>query len=325
VALMLEVLDQRTGEVRQRYRLEGGPITLGRGYDNDVVLDDPYVDAHHARIGFDETGAATIEDLGSVNALIGPGATRRVRVPARAGTVVRIGRTLVRFQDTEAALPAALPDTPLLLGRTPGARWLGTWWGQLGVAAIATVAVAWSAWLGTYSTSSAAEAVGLAVSFLIAAVLWAGTWAVASRVVVHRFRFPAHLAVASAVVLAGLGYSVASGWVAFLFPDHGLGRPVELIVGLLFVAIPVAMHLSLASSLTRRRRWTAAFVTSGMVLVIGAVLTLAEDDSFTDSATFAGELKPVPTALLPTSTAEEFGVVATDLKREVDELAAARE
>ena len=48
MALIVEVLG-RHGEVRLRRPGGDGSLTIGRGYDNDIVLDDPYADVHHAR------------------------------------------------------------------------------------------------------------------------------------------------------------------------------------------------------------------------------------------------------------------------------------
>jgi len=325
VALILEVLDARTGEVRVRRWLEGGPLTLGRGYDNDIVIDDPYVDAHHARIGLDEGGAFVIEDLGSLNALVGPDGTRQTQVPARAGTVLRVGRTTLRFQDSDAPLPSALRDAGGRVGwfRVPG--WLGTTWGQLTVTGTATGVFAWNTWLGTYEKSGASESVSTALGLLMLVTVWAGVWAVAGRVVVQRFRFLAHVAVTSSAAVAALIYATGSDWAAFVFPDNALGRPVAIVLGIALVTTLVAVQLGLASVMTRRRRWVAGLVTSGVLLAIAGVVRLAEERSFSDVAEFSGTLKPYPAALLPTGRVERLGADEVDLKRRVDALVATHE
>jgi pSer/pThr/pTyr-binding forkhead associated (FHA) protein len=43
----------RNGDVLQRSRVAALPIRLGRGYDNDFIIDDDYVAASHARIELD--------------------------------------------------------------------------------------------------------------------------------------------------------------------------------------------------------------------------------------------------------------------------------
>ena len=46
---LLEALD-RDGMVRQAWRIERWPVTIGRALDNDVVLTEPHVAPHHATI-----------------------------------------------------------------------------------------------------------------------------------------------------------------------------------------------------------------------------------------------------------------------------------
>ena len=52
---LLEVLD-RDGMVRQAWRIERWPVTIGRALDNDVVLTDPHVAPHHATIDLVDGG-----------------------------------------------------------------------------------------------------------------------------------------------------------------------------------------------------------------------------------------------------------------------------
>ena len=47
--MWIEVLS-RHGEAIQRQRIDGDEARIGRDFDNDVVVDDPHVAPHHARI-----------------------------------------------------------------------------------------------------------------------------------------------------------------------------------------------------------------------------------------------------------------------------------
>ena len=64
----LEVLDGRD-HVVQRVGVAEFPVTVGRAYTNQLILDDPYVCPAHAVIECDEQGAVRVRDLGSVNGL----------------------------------------------------------------------------------------------------------------------------------------------------------------------------------------------------------------------------------------------------------------
>ena len=55
--ISVEVLS-RHRDVVARYRSDASATTVGRAYDNDVVIDDPAVAAHHLRIFRDDGGRA---------------------------------------------------------------------------------------------------------------------------------------------------------------------------------------------------------------------------------------------------------------------------
>lgn len=313
--MILEVLGPR-GE-RTRLRLGALPLTVGRGYGNDLILDDPYVDGRHARIAVDEAGTLVVEDLGSVNGLATPGG-RASRVEARPGARVRLGRTTLLFRDPEEEVPPALPDP----GETARARgWAGGRAVRLALPTAALAAVAANGWLGSYEGSGAGDAFSTALGFAFLGAAWAGVWAVAGRVAGQRFHFGGHLAVASAATLAGLAYGAAAAWGEFLFPENPLSSPVALAVWTGLAAALVAGHLGLASALPRGRRWRAGLATAGAMLLLAGASALARDDGFSDVPEFSGVLKPAPAAWVPTGTVAGFGRVADGLREEVDALA----
>ena len=76
-AFWIEILDA-SGVVVSRQRVQSGVAAIGRGYENDVVIDDAYVAPAHLRIAYEidaaaadaeseQTSALWIEDLGSQN------------------------------------------------------------------------------------------------------------------------------------------------------------------------------------------------------------------------------------------------------------------
>ena len=77
--------------------LSGETVTLGRGGDSTIRLDDDYVSTRHAR--FVTNGEEWfIEDMGSTNGTY-IGSTRVTRVtPVSSGTAVRLGKTIVELR-----------------------------------------------------------------------------------------------------------------------------------------------------------------------------------------------------------------------------------
>ena len=317
MALIVEVLG-RDGEVRLRRELGEGPLTIGRGYDNDVVLDDPYADARHARVVRGEDGAPVLEDLGSVNALGGLDGRRVRRLVLQPGTEVRVGRTRVRFRDPEAPLPPALRDVPAERLRLP--VWLTRPWAQLGVCGVAAAVTAWDAWSDSYRDSGASAAFYAALGFVLLISLWAGIWAVAGRVAAHRARFFAHVAIVSAVVIVSVVYSWVAAWITFLFPDNPVSSPLGEAIGAVLLAVLLTGHLRLASGMPPRRRWITGLAVAVGVVVIGWASGLPKRKEFSDVPTFPPTLKPFPAAWVPTGDLRSLRDVAVDLRRKVDAL-----
>jgi pSer/pThr/pTyr-binding forkhead associated (FHA) protein len=340
VAMILEVL--HPGGARSWHRLGDFPLTVGRSLTNDLVLDDPYVDARHARIALNESGDALIEDLGSVNGLVVSDVRLQGRVPVHAGAEIRVGHTTLRFRDPEEPVSPALldevaavvtPAPPAIItepsraassrGRVAAAaaRLAAMTWTRLLVAAVAVLGIAAYRWMGSADRSSTSEAFFAALAFSSTIALWAGIWAVASRVSVQRFHFIGHVAVVSVVALGGLVWAVLAEWASFFFPDASLADVMSAVVGLLLLSALVAGHLSFASTMPRKRQWRAGFIVAGTALVIAGLAALAEEDSFTDVPTFSGVVKPIASGWLPTATVEEFSGVMVNLKEQVDEMA----
>ena len=337
MAMILEVVHP-TG-ARTWHRLGDRPVTVGRGLANDLILDDPYVDARHARIGLDESGEALIEDLGSVNGLIANDVRLSGGVPVRPGAEIRVGRTMLRFRDADEPVPAALVDMPppapapivtddvrLVRPRRARAtatvaRWTETTVGRLAIAAVAASAIALYSWLGSSERSSASGALFAALGFATLVSLWSGIWAVASRVSVQRFHFVGHVAVASLVTLGGLAWTMAAEWLSFFFPDASLADVLSIAIGIFLTMALVAGHLSLASGMSRKRQWRTGAAVAGGALLIAGLATLAEEETFSDVPSFSGVVKPVASEWVPTASVDEFGGVMAKLKEQVDEMA----
>jgi pSer/pThr/pTyr-binding forkhead associated (FHA) protein len=61
-----ELIDERGASPARRYSLRGLAVTIGRGKDNDLVVQDPRVSRQHARLIWDGSHYV-IQDLSSLN------------------------------------------------------------------------------------------------------------------------------------------------------------------------------------------------------------------------------------------------------------------
>jgi apolipoprotein N-acyltransferase len=180
---------------------------------------------------------------------------------------------------------------------------------------------AFNTWLGDSSRSSADEANSAALGAAIVLSIWAGLWAIASRVIVHRFRFMGHLAIASAIALVALLWGIVDGWLQFFMPDS-LFVSVPAYLGMVaLLGILVAAHLALASTMSRRRQWRVGAIAAGVVVAVSGLAALTKDDSFSDVPKFPAVVKPLPARLIPTKSIAQFESATRKIKDEVDQLA----
>ena len=96
---------QFEGRLLKEYPVGVG-LTIGRLPDNTVVIDNPAVSGHHARV-FSDSGAVILEDLDSTNGTYVNGQPAN-RYVLRSGDVVLIGKHQLVF-DTTAEWSASPP------------------------------------------------------------------------------------------------------------------------------------------------------------------------------------------------------------------------
>lgn len=110
----------------RRFELKAGSVSLGRGDDNDIVVDDPAISRRHLVFRQDAAGV-TVEDCGSRNGTLFNGAPLK-KVALAHGAELQIGECLIRFlsgaaptetvgdvergEETMICRPAAEPPPP---------------------------------------------------------------------------------------------------------------------------------------------------------------------------------------------------------------------
>lgn len=313
--MIAEVLGRRG--VRQRVRLRAFPATIGRGLDNDLILDDRYADPHHARLEWDGGGTLVLVDEGSVNGTCDAASGQRVtRAAVRSGAAFRLGRTTIRFLDESHPAEPALADAPVgsrfTLSESPVAA--------LAIATLTGVLVAISQYLGKITRVTPEGMLGESLMMLIVVVVWAGAWALVGRVTQQRFRFPEHFTIAC---LALSGFILSSGsfeYLRFFFPG-GFGW--EVLAGSISLAIGVvtlAAHLARVSAMAPwpRRLWSLG--------VIGGLAGIVALSGRRDQVDYAGHLEATPLKAvgarwIPGVRPAEFLRQVDQLKRAVDALA----
>jgi hypothetical protein len=93
-------------------RTPGAGVTLGRGADNDLVIDDATLSRTHMRFERGADGGWTVQDVGSSNGTVVDGEpARSLARPLRSGSTIEAGAVRLTFFDA-AGLFARLKALP---------------------------------------------------------------------------------------------------------------------------------------------------------------------------------------------------------------------
>jgi hypothetical protein len=217
---LLEVVD-RDGVVRQAWRIDRWPVTIGRALDNTIVLSDPHVAAHHATLdvvaGSDAAPGKVVVAAGETKNGVVVGGRLRVaggtaREVADDGRDVelQIGRAHLRLRLPGHALG---PEQPMTAVVDTDHLWLPT----LGVAGAVLAVVLATTWIET-DPDALARSLGTVVLTTIAGgAIWCGLWALLSKTFTRQSHFGWHVRVFVVASLVLLALSVVPPLLAFAF------------------------------------------------------------------------------------------------------------
>lgn len=196
IRLALIEIFERDGRLGRSASVRHWPLTLGRALDNDVVLDDPHMAAHHATLQPDSRGQLQLQVGDSINGItVGKAhhaAGARVDLPPEGATLQLGGVKLrLRLPQEQLAPERALPA----LAR---ARLVGPLGAGLALLLLALL----DHWMSLDPGADTAAWLPLVVGLPVVLAGWCGVWALASKLFQHRFDFLGHLQIALPWLLA---------------------------------------------------------------------------------------------------------------------------
>ena len=291
--IWVEVLS-RHHDVLSRQRVDDG-ARVGRAYDNDVVLDDPYVAPHHVRIVRDDAGTLFAEDQGSVNGLYAAESDeRQARIPLDGQRVLRVGRTLLRIR------PSGFEVAP----ERPVGRVVRVWPSIATLAVSVIVLAALTLWLNETRETQASRYLLPILAVIMAVLVWTTGWAVLSRIFTGMAHFDRHLLIALCGLLAFFLFDELSDFGAFAFSSRGLADYAYIGNWILFAAL-CFVHLRVMGP--RRVPLKAGVVGALAVAAIAAqTVSRSDESSLVGQQSYLANLKPPMFRLKRAQTLDAF-------------------
>jgi hypothetical protein len=270
-AALVEALD-RDGFVRQAWRIERWPVTIGRALDNTVVLSDPHVAAHHASLdlapGEGESPARLVVNVGNTRNGLVVGSERlaagtAASVPDSGKDVdLQVGRAQLRLRLPGHSLLAEEALTPVAVDEK---HWLPTFGLALAVVAVILANV----WVGTDPDGLARATGTILLTTLAGGAIWCGLWALLSKTVTRQGRFSWHARVFVVASLIMLALAVLPPLLAFAFSWPWV---TDYAFVALYATMAGAIYFHLLAVEPSRERLMRAVAATGFMVAVGLSL-----------------------------------------------------
>lgn len=309
--MLVEVLDEH-GNTHQRLRVAtpGMQCRIGRSLACDIALDDAHAAPMHVLLTLQADGRVHVRDLETRNGTRVDG--RRINVQhgrVMDGGELRVGRTRIRVRTAGEPLAPERLFRRDLLQRHRSAFATGSVALCLAFAAL----MAWARY-----PENAAQNMLLAVLLAIALLaIWAGAWALVSRLSVGAWQLRIHLALAATcLALWAWGYWLQA-LAAFALQWRWLGSFMIALAGLVgFIA--AWRHLRYA---TRMRRAAAMSLALLAPLLGGGLWWLVDlqlDPRTVNRVQLGARIQPAALRLAPSVDLADYLTDAATLKREAN-------
>lgn len=296
----------RNGEVLQRHRVEQTPFRIGRAYDNDVMLDDPYVAAHHATV-VQDNDELVIHAETSHNGIV----SNRIRhssVKLDGNTAIRLGHTRLRIRAADHPVADELLDST-------NHHWEGWLPAFTGLALMILIALG-SNWL---NTTSEIEILGLftaSTGIVSTLLIWSGLWSLANRLFGGSARLGRHLFIVACGYAIGEAWTIISNTLAYAFSWEFLDQYSSMTETLVIVGV-VYFHLITINPRHPKRMLSIAV---SLAIAVNAVLLL---NNYRNTGMLTNKLYMdiiLPPAVRQTGAQplNEFFDKAAELREEVD-------
>jgi len=310
----IEVID-RHREVLCRHPVDQFPIRIGRGYDSDVILDDPYVAPTHCLLDEDGAGGYRLQPLDADHPVELSG--RRLIRPTALGAedVFRCGHTQLRLRPAHFPVPPALP-----VRRTAGLRH------PLALAAALLLLLAVSfldAWESYVRIDQDNALFGWSAFKILLVLALAIPWALAGRAASGRANYMAH-AVAIALMLTAI--KVMEHLTEILRFALNADWPGDLFLLLLVMIIAGTLYYQFRLAIRARRM--AVLGLSALIAVAGVAVwridAMLDANKDMERLNFNDAAAPPAFLIVPGQSVEAYAASVVALRERVDQLANAQ-
>ena len=269
------------------YKLDAGDTTIGRAYDNDIIIDDPYVSPHQFRLVTDD-GDIRLEVVDEINPiLVNNKVSDETSFVMKVGEILSVGKTQLQLlsEDTDVA-----KTKQQFMSKWPMLNRVGPMVAILSLL-IYSLLSSLLDFLQNSTDLEWREPAYMALFVVVIVVIWAAIWAVAGRIYKHQSHFFVQLLVTSIVGILFLFITPVVEFIDFQSNKAVVGIIAGYVVVFLFLFVLLKANMVIATNSLRTS--LIAFACSIFLVAIALATTQYSSDQFDfDRQNFPGTVKP---------------------------------
>lgn len=315
MAALIIQLGGKHSKVTDVFRSTDEQINVGRAYNNQLILSDPYIAPQQAQFYYTDVGwRLRIND--NANRILHNGkVVEQDDLAIQPGDSLTLGRTELRIYSEDFAVE----ETRQLLV----SRWLHS--SSVGVLApLMALAAMLLIGLCSFYLEDSSEFEWKYYSYFAMAVagfalLWAGGWALASRLLRHQHHFGQHLLVtASALGIVEVS-NILPSYLGFMLSSPATEYYLLLLIGFVLFAFMLRYHLFFASHIQRPLR--AGLITSAVLMLSVMGLYNMTNEMGVSDKKYSDRLQPGFMYPVGSTDVDGFMLDWAEMMQELDEMA----
>lgn len=300
--VIIEIIS-RSRRVLERYHFTGHSVSIGRAYDNDLIISDPHISPHHAIIRDTGESGWRIEDLNSKNGIF---THRHQRIHTsetiHSGDELILGKTHLRIFDRLHKVADALSMNPVEKVIQP----LNRSSNAIMFVIFALVIFGLDSYLDLYVDFEFRHIFTDTMGMMLVATGWALIWALIGRVMRHDARFLVQLVITLAYLLSELVFSNSLDLLAFNSSTNTGAFVLGTIGHFILFSLLLWLNLYIAISQTDRKRLLMSFGISSSVVALVLLYYFLNLPEFSGFPQYVNSLKPPAVQWLHPVTTETF-------------------
>ena len=315
MAIVLELLSRKNIPLKH-YKFEQDYVCVGRDFNNDLRLDDPYVCPSHMLVAIDpESSKLIVNDCQSTNGIkVNNKFVRQATLNSH--DIIKIGRTRLRIIDTKVPLAEAIPLSEL----EENLSWLNQSFLAICLSFVCLSFLLLSKYLGSVQEFNLIKALPSELGQLAVFSLWPLSFAILAKVVKKESHIVSQFSLTWLLVLLANGLILLEKVAIFNIHPGSWFTWLELIIFAVVIGGFIWLSLFIAFHQTNHRRNIIACSMTFIILAPIYALGFLNTDEFNSRPSYNPVLLPPTYNITSAIQTDKFIENANSLFIQVDKL-----